>query len=150
MALTKITADVIQDSTITALGQFVNPDGTFDTVDNSLITSNYMSAATSITEALLLLDTNLNANNKGSTKMERFAFVLPSLVWVVTHGFNSTMIDTVIRDANNDLMFAPVTIIDANTVQVEFTEAQSGELILQYVPNSVIIPTRIIPPVIGG
>ena len=125
-----------QNNTITGIGEFINPDGTFDTIDDDLITSNYMSTANSITEALLLLDNSL-ASGGGSGGMQRYEFALPSLVWTITHGFNTTLIDTTLRDENNDLMYAPVDIIDANTIRVNFTEAQSGELILRYTLNGI-------------
>jgi len=99
--------------------------GTMEDLQNS----NYLSTATNVIDALLLLDGKVNQQN---TTMRRFVFDIPSLVWDVNHQLDTDSIIPSIRDQDNNLIQAPINFIDNNNLSVSFTEAQAGHIVLTY------------------
>lgn len=99
--------------------------GTMEDLQNS----NYLSTATNIIDALLLLDGKVGQQN---TTMKRFVFDTPSLVWNVNHQLNTDTIITSIRDQDNNLIQAPINFIDNNNLSISFTEAQTGHIVITY------------------
>lgn len=60
-------------------------------------------------------------------------------IWTVTHNLGTTDIWTQIRDSNNDIVYASIENITANSFQLVFTEAVTGTVIV-VAPDSISVP----------
>lgn len=64
---------------------------------------------------------------------------IAQLDWTVTHNLGTTDVWTQIRDSNNDIVYAAMDNITANSFQLHFTEAITGTVIV-VAPDSLDVP----------
>lgn len=71
--------------------------------------------------------------------IKTYQFSVPALTWTVTHGLNSVNFAFFIYATDGSQHLAPVTILDSNSFQIEFSELKSGRVVVMFDLDSVIV-----------
>lgn len=76
-----------------------------------------------------------------STRTNSFIYTqgVPSSSWTIVHNLGSTDVWYQVRDSNDALVIVGSTIIDANTIRLDFTQAIAGTAVV-VAPDSINVP----------